>query len=47
MIRWPDGSVKELKIDKWRDYDGEQIQIRAEDGKVYLISSANAVLVRD
>ena len=46
-MRWPDGSVKDLKIYKWRDYDGEQIQIRAEDGKVYLISSVNAVLVRD
>ena len=47
VMRWPDGSVKELKIYKWRDYDGEQIQIRAEDGKVYLTSSVNAVLVRD
>lgn len=40
--------MKELKIQKWRDYErGEQIQIRATDGKVYLISSLNAVLIRD
>lgn len=47
IVKWPDGTVKELKIYKWADYPGEQIQIRAMDGKVYLISSINAVLIRD
>lgn len=47
LISWPDGTMKELKIQKWCDYEGEQIQIRATDGKVYLISSLNAVLIRD
>lgn len=47
LVKWPDGTMKELKIYKWCDYEGEQIQIRATDGKVYLISSLNAVLIRD
>ena len=46
-VKWPDGSVKTIKIAKWRDYDGEQIQIISEDGKVYLVSSVNAVLVKE
>lgn len=47
LVKWPDGTMKELKIHKWCDYEGEQIQIRATDGKVYLVSSLNAVLIRD
>ena len=47
LVKWPDGTVKELNIRKWRDYEGEQIQVKAMDGKVYLISSLNAVLIRD
>ena len=47
LVKWPDGTVKELNIRKWRDYEGEQIQIKAMDGKSYLISSLNAVLIRD
>ena len=37
----------ELNIKKWNDYDGEQIQILTEDGKVYLVSSYNTILVGD
>ena len=47
VIRWPDGSVKEIKIKKWRDYEGEQIQIIGKDGKTYLVSMNNAVLIRN
>ena len=47
VIRWPDGSVKEIKIKQWRDYEGEQIQIIGKDGKTYLISMNNAVLIRN
>lgn len=47
VIHWPDGTVKEIKIKQWRDYEGEQIQIIGEDGKIYLISMNNAVLIRN
>lgn len=47
VIRWPDGSVKEIKIKQWRDYEGEQIQIIGKDGKTYLVSMNNAVLIRN
>ena len=32
-----DGDRFELKIDKWKDYDGEQIQIKS-NGETYLLS---------
>ena len=47
VIRWPDGTMKEIKIKQWRDYEGEQIQIIGKDGKIYLISMNNAVLIRN
>ena len=40
----PDGSVKTIEIDKWADYEGEQIQIWSKDGTRYLISSFNSIL---
>lgn len=40
----PNGEVKTLEIDKWADYEGEQIQIWAKDGNRYLISSFNSIL---
>lgn len=46
ITKWPDGSVKEIPIKQWRDYEGEQIQIIAEDGTVYLLSMNSTVLVR-
>ena len=47
VTRWPDGTMKTIKIRQWRDYpDGEQIQIIDRDGNVYLLSSFNTVLIR-
>ncbi len=42
----PDGSIfVEGKVQQWRDYeDGEQIQVKI-DGKTYLVSSYNCILV--
>lgn len=37
----------EIDIKKWNDYDGEQIQIVAEDGTVYLLSMNNTVLIEE
>lgn len=47
IIRLPNDEIKEIEIKKWRDYDGEQIQIIAKDGTVYLVSSFNTALVRE
>ena len=41
-----DGDKLILEIDKWKDYDGEQLQI-ISDGKTYLISSNKCYLVKD
>lgn len=38
------GDKFELKIDKWNDYEGEQIQIKS-DGKTYLLSANNCYLI--
>jgi hypothetical protein len=47
IIRMPDGSALEVDVKTWSDYDGEQIQIVAIDGTVYLTSSYNCVLIKD
>jgi diphthamide synthase subunit DPH2 len=39
-----DGYSFNLKIKKWRDYEGEQIQIIDETGHTYLISANNCFL---
>lgn len=43
----PDGTVIEGKVVKWTDYDGEQIQLKMEDGNIYLVSTYNAVLTTE
>lgn len=40
----PDGTFIEGELLRWSDYDGEQLQLKMEDGNVYLVSSYNAVL---
>lgn len=47
IVSFPDGTCEKIEIEKWSDYDGEQIQIIAKDGTVYLVSSFNCVLVRE
>ena len=44
QFKLPDGTVIEGKLVKWKDYDGEQIQLTMEDGNTYLVSSYNTVL---
>lgn len=39
--------TKEIKIDKWNDYDGEQLQIIDKEGNVYLVSSYNCILIKE
>ena len=35
-----------VDVKQWKDYEGEQLQIIAEDGTVYLTSSYNCTLIR-
>lgn len=46
MIKMPDGSVISGKLDSWKDYDGDQIQVKI-DGVTYLTFSSNVVLISD
>lgn len=41
------GEYQEIEIRQWHDYDGEQLQIIAEDGKIYLVSSMNCTFIKD
>ena len=36
-----------VEVDSWKDYDGEQIQVVAKDGTVYLTSSFNCTLIKE
>jgi hypothetical protein len=47
IVAFPNGETKTIEIKKWCDYDGEQIQIIAKDGTVYLVNSVNCVLVNE
>jgi len=40
------GTKFELKIDNWKDYDGEQLQVKS-NGKIYLLSANNCYLVKE
>lgn len=37
----------EIDVDKWNDYEGEQIQVADKNGNVYLLSSFNTMLVKE
>lgn len=41
-----DGDKFELEVDKWKDYEGEQIQIKS-NGKKYLLSLNHCYLIGD
>lgn len=45
-VCWPDGTAEKLKINSWKDYDGEQLQITTDEG-TYLFHSANCVLAHE
>ncbi len=46
IIQLADGTVVDTKIKSWTDYEGEQIQVIAEDGTVYLTSSFRCDLIK-
>lgn len=48
IINLGNGEVIEVDVKSWRDYeDGEQLQITATDGTVYLVSSFNCTLIKE
>lgn len=44
QIKLPNGEVIEGTVDKWSDYEADQLQITIE-GTTYLVHSSNAVLI--
>ena len=38
------GEYKEIKLAKWADYEGEQLQLKDYEGNIYLVSSINCTL---
>lgn len=45
IIKLQNGEVVEGKVDGWRDYEGEQLQV-VVDGVLYLTNSYNCTLIR-
>lgn len=44
IIRFPDGTVISGEVQSWRDYEGDQLQIKI-DGVTYLVHSSQVVLI--
>jgi len=40
------GEYKEIEIQSWKDYEGEQIQIKDKEGNIYLTNSFNCTLIK-
>lgn len=43
-VRFPDGSTHTFKVKKWWDYEGDQIQILTDTGRILLFHMNNVVL---
>lgn len=41
----PNGEVVSGKVLKWKDYEGEQVQLKMEDGNVYIVNSSSNKLI--
>ena len=39
------GEYKEIEIKSWRDYDGEQLQIKDKEDNIYLTNRFNCTLI--
>lgn len=40
------GEYKEIEIQSWKDYEGEQIQIKDKEDNIYLTNSFNCTLIK-
>ena len=48
IIKLQDGSVVSCGVKAWKDFENsDQIQIEAEDGRIYLVHSVNCTLIND
>lgn len=48
IISLPNGEVVEGKVKEWSDYeDGDQLQIKLENGNTYLVHSGDCVLMTE
>ena len=48
IVKLQDGEVIEVNVKQWTTYsDGDQIQVIAKDGTVYLVHSVNCTLIRE
>lgn len=47
IIHLANDEVIEVEIKTWCDYDGEQLQIEAKDGTIYLTNSFRCDLIND
>lgn len=46
VIMMPDGEIVDVGVKSWTDFeDGDQIQVKGDNGVTYLVHSSNAVLV--
>lgn len=41
------GEIIEVEIDKWKDYEGDAIQIIDVNGNVYVTSYVNVILINE
>lgn len=46
IIKLPDNTIVEGKVQSWKDYEGEQLQI-VIDGNTYLVNSVNVVMKKE
>lgn len=46
IIKLANDEVIEVEIKTWCDYEGEQLQIEAKDGTIYLVSSYRCDLIK-
>lgn len=47
IIRLQDNSIVSGEIDSWKDYDGDQLQIKMKDGTTYLVHANNVTLIHE
>ena len=46
IIELPNGEIVDGKITSWRDFEGDQIQVKI-DGKTYLVHSSDIAMIAE
>lgn len=47
IIELADGTIVSGKVKSWSDYEGDQIQVKMDDGKTYLVHSSDITLIAE